>query len=51
MFDVHDLAQLREVLAYQREVVPVVAVTDRSDPVDSGCVAQLAPRARQESVG
>ena len=41
--DVHELAQLGEVLAHQREVVPVIEVPDRPDPRDAVFAAELAP--------
>jgi len=40
--DVDELAQLGEVLAYQREVMPVVELADRPDPGDAVGVAELA---------
>ena len=40
--NVHELAQLGEVLTYQREVMPIVEVADRPDPRDAVPVAELA---------
>src|SRR3712207_8592558 len=40
--DVHQLAQLAEVLADQREVVPLVEAADPQDPVPSVAVADPA---------
>jgi len=48
--DVDELAELGEVLADQREVVPVVQVADRSDPLNAVTVAKLAAE-QQGSVG
>lgn len=39
----YEVGQLREVLAHQGEVVPVVQSADRTDPVESVPVAQLSP--------
>ncbi len=39
--DVHELAQLRKVLADQREVVLVVELTDRADALEGILVAEL----------
>jgi hypothetical protein len=39
---VHELAELGEILAHQREVVPVIELADRPDPVDAFLVAELA---------
>ncbi len=51
--DVHELAELGEVTAHQREVVPVIKVADRPDPRDPVPVAQLAAErvARVRRVG
>jgi len=38
----HELAELREILADQREVVPVIELADRPDPLDAVLVAELA---------
>ena len=40
--DVHELAELRERVAHQREVVPVVEVADAQDPVATVAVAEPA---------
>jgi len=40
--DARELAELGEVLAHQREVVPVIKVADRPDPRDAVGVAELA---------
>jgi hypothetical protein len=42
--DVGELVQLGEVLAHQREVVPVIQAADRPDPGHAVPVAQLAPQ-------
>ena len=40
--DARELAELGEVLAHQREVVPVIEMADRPDPGDAVGVAELA---------
>src|ERR1700683_1881046 len=40
--DLHELAELGEVLAHQRQVVPVIELADRSDPPDAVPVSELA---------
>src|SRR5690606_36891902 len=40
--DPHELAELREVPAHQREMVPVVQLADGADPVDAVAAAQAA---------
>ena len=40
--DLHELPELGEVLAHQREVVPVVEAADPQDPVAAVAVAELA---------
>jgi hypothetical protein len=49
--DVHELAELSEIMAHQREVVPVIKAADRTDPRDPVHIAQLAitPPARTTS--
>ena len=41
--NVRELAELGEVLAHQREVVPAVELADSPDPRDAVAVAELAP--------
>jgi hypothetical protein len=50
---VRELAELGEVLAHQREVVPVIEVPDRPDPGDAVFAAELAAErvARVRRVG
>jgi hypothetical protein len=42
--DVHELAELGEVLAHQREVVPVVEAPDAQDPVPPVAVPDPGPQ-------